>query len=408
MRYWLVVGVLVLLNVACGEGPPPKACLNNGDCLLKGQVCRENTCVQQATCSKDDDCKYKSETCVKEKCTIAGNNNPIKKECRDTCFFNEHCNGCSGGKNFCLEGNKCGKSKFGAECPRSCTIDANCQKCKECRTSCVQGFCVISKRADDYARCDDFMGVACKDKSLCWGGSGKKYCIPKCDMKAKTCFGGKNICYPQAALQAGLCVPEGTAGEGKSCDKNFSGEKKLDAGKLCKPGYFCGDKKSCKKIVTVKAYQKCEPGRECDKSAKCVFMDPKLSHGYCLPVCDLKKTSCNDDKGVCIKLDSGTGACIPKGTGQKDTACGAQGDELKASHFCSSGLQCMILTTKPLCLPKVAQCDEKICGDGRICLPGTSLNVCAADCSAGKKCPNGLQCSPLKYKGQDLNVCTPQ
>lgn len=375
---WLVVCCVLWMGVLACEGPGSETpCLNNGECPLKGEVCLNNRCLKQKSCSQDTDCVYKGETCVNGLCST------------DTP----------------LPPSDSGPVTPPKTCATACVVSSECATCEDGRNSCISGSCVKAERAAAYARCGSDVGKACSDGLVCVGGSATKFCVPECDPKQTRCNDGKGECFDPNNLGVGLCIPDGQATEGSACSPNFTGDTTLDAGKLCQKGLFCNDNKVCAKPVQVADYKACGSGRNCADTSTCVRLTSIAIDGYCLPKCDIKVTSCNGTKGRCLEISGGEGACLPVGTSKEDTACGPEGDTLLASMYCEPGLVCAGITpTKGVCLKTVTQCSETACPQGRLCLSGQSGGVCALSCE-GDTCPNNLVCEPLD--GSTNKICAP-
>ena len=363
--------LLALTVVGCADDGSMTQCFNDSDCPLRGEVCRAEKCVKQKSCSKDADCVYKTDVCQGGLCTSGTG-------------------GTTGPKN----------------CANSCTSDAQCSKCSDGRTSCLHGACMKSERAKSYERCGSSIGVACAAGLLCVGMGKSNYCFPECDSKQSRCDNNKGSCLNASGTSKGVCLPDGQAKEGKSCESDFSGEKVLDTSKLCVKGLHCNSKNICSKPITVGFYMKCQGGKTCEeKKATCVVMSRNATHGYCLPVCQ-PGASCQGGKGKCVKLQSGQGACLLNGTAKADSRCGPGGEKLTPESFCAAGFNCASFSSGSLCLKEVPQCSGSACPSGRVCVPGSSGGVCAIKCQ-GTACPSGLRCKHIHASGGHFDICVP-
>lgn len=374
-RDWFLVlwGVFVGCVFAAGgcQGEGSLAsCADDADCLLKGEVCRVERCVLQATCNQDNDCKYKVDICKGGLCVVdAGAVTPPPKVCAGFCSSDGECRECNGG-----------------------------------RTSCVGNACVKPERAGTFERCGTDVGQACKTGHLCVG-SQNRYCFPECDLKQTRCHEGKGQCLDPNGAGSGVCFPDGQAKEGANCADQFTGDKALDLGKMCGGTLYCGNG-TCTKPVVVGSYKRCSAGELCDETkATCVLLRQGESYGYCLPLCESNASSCEQGKGECMSLQSGKKVCLLKGSAKADARCGATGKELTSDAFCVSGLVCTAFSSGSLCLKQVSQCDASSCAQGRVCLPGSSGGACVLNCTRG--CPGSLSCRHLHAGGGHFDVCVP-
>lgn len=370
--------VLVLVSwtlVGCGGEANTQTCVSDSECLLKGELCRNNVCTQQASCEKDNDCKYKGEVCREKLCVMFTDNttNPP------------------------------------SACPTSCSRNEQCTLCKDGRNTCVSGNCMKAERSGPYQRCGTDVGKACAARSVCSGSGGTRYCLPECDPKQKRCPDGKSTCADPRGFGTGLCIPDGEADEGAACSPTFTGETQVDTKKYCRTGLFC-EGGTCKKPQEVGKYELCDNSRKCQTGMTCTALSQSAQSGYCLPSCDPQQPTCDGGKGRCGRTSNGTGVCIPQGTSKEDQKCGASRSMLKPEHFCIAGFECVGLSANgSICLKYVNQCSQNACGEGRVCLDGQQGGVCALSCKEGSNtCPNGLKCLHLHPgEGKHIDACGP-
>lgn len=77
---------------------------------------------------------------------------------------------------------------------------------------------------------------------------------------------------------------------------------------------------------------------------------------------------------------------------------------------CEQGLSCIVFTKNAqsgLCLRSVPSCTGTPCGSGYQCAGVQQGGVCLLLCSAGKPCPNNLQCQHLHFTGGHGDACVP-
>jgi hypothetical protein len=365
---FLLVGLWAGSLMGCG--PEQRTCQVNDDCKFKGEACEAGICVQEKACETDADCKLKGEVCQEKRCVFKGGNLTPK-------------------------------------CPSSCSSDKDCKDCQGGRQTCIRSMCAQKEPAKAYERCGEDRGKACVDKTLCAGATKNTYCLPLCDAKQPSCDGGKGICRDPVGNGQGICLPLGNAESGKPCSSNFTGDPTLDRDKLCKKGLHCVND-VCKKPVVVGDYKACGAGTVCSDKAACVILSTLAAASYCLPFCQTPGSDCNNGKGTCVKTAQGQGVCLLKGTSDKDTPCGPDGDDLKAEHFCTKDLRCVSVSMRgSICLPAVQKCSASACGAGRTCLTENNGGYCALSCDANGSCPGKLSCQPVKIGTQEVKVCGP-
>lgn len=365
---------------ASGNCENPSECKSNSDCRSQGKICDVPTgkciagcevdasCPNRTTsekCTKSDDCKNKSATCISGVCVI---------------------------KLKCCRG----------RCGLPCQVSSECEAQEKCDNGCckLDGECTDSKDCKDKEYCNkdtglctpgcekpDDCGPTDPQKQRCRWQCKNQQCVEDCSCRNPSldCATPIRFC-PTKEAQAKDPLAPCRKPKGPAC-KPCAGNAECG----CKPGDDClvaCTKKECKKDddckgngQATKCYNdRCSTKKKCRNNSECPTGE-KCENGFCAENCN----------NMCINLQSGP---------RCSTACNPLGD----GSECPSRMPCTELTPQdgkgPKCVGSGKRCkSDKDCSGktGRCGEDGY-----CTDCAAGKVCrgfnqadPTDLVCIPL-------------
>lgn len=180
---------------------------------------------------------------------------------------------------------------------------------------------------------------------------------------------------------------------------------------ICQSGSICSEG-TCKKPIESKLYEQCGiNAKVCPNTMLCLRFGG-ASFGYCVTPCTPGPNASCPQQGTCTTLSGGSGACLPKGTGKHDQACGGvqNGPTLDPGKICQPGLECVQLQ-KAICMEFwTGDCNTsgKTCPAGRTCQVlngsnGQTFGACFQNCKSDGSCASAA----LTCRKQYNNTCWP-
>lgn len=287
----------------------------------------------------------------------------------------------------CTKDSDCA-SGFACQANKCVRLPPPCEPACEAGATCTNGTC------EPQAGAKPKFGELCSKKVACTEGKcleadgSNSYCAKVCT-KSDDC---KNYPYGTYCIQITqsekYCVD--IASKGDKCGFKSKLQALCESGSLCSEGV-------CKAPKEVKLYEQCGVNAKvCPSGMLCLRFGGGTS-GYCVMPCtpNTSNACAAAGGGTCITLSGGSGACLPKGTGDHDEQCGGAqtGTKLDAKQYCKPGLECVVLS-KAICMEFwTGDCKTagKTCPSGRQCqvLVGgnkQTFGACFRECSGGK-CP---------------------
>ncbi len=319
-------------------------CLQSGDCA-NGKICSAGICVEQPTCTDDDQCEM-GQICVDGACVTGCHSD------RD-CPASWHCltdQGPNGTCIECLNDDECqpGTACSDGRCVEHCTEDAHCAPlhCDLDSNHCVT--CTQDAHCDDGKICEDFScQEGCRTDEDCPGG----HCNPN------TLLCAQCVTTDNCALGS-LCIDE-------QCVPGCQSDRDCPQGLMCDTNM--GEHGSC---------VECLGNDDCAQSFHCV---DGLCEFFCSSDndCEDPRPACDNQDGVCVECTSNDHcvpgticvdlACLPGCERDRDCPEGLVCDETAGDHG-----ECVVCITDADCLEGLV-CDNNACiisGSDMVRIPG--------------------------------------